>query len=109
MRWAFPITPTTGFFISPFSVLLPANHSTIMPVEGSRINIGARGAECHFRESGQASDRLWRQRTAVTQLDRGPNLSKDWAKCHAVKGIDVTIPVDRRLQARSDLAWAISV
>jgi predicted PurR-regulated permease PerM len=36
-------------------------------------------------------------------------LAKDWPVNHLRQGINVTGPADNRLQARNDLAWAISV
>jgi predicted PurR-regulated permease PerM len=42
-------------------------------------------------------------------LDPGRVLAKDWLRNVLQEGINVTGPADNRLQARSDLAWAISV
>jgi len=50
-----------------------------------------------------------RQTGACSQLDPGRVLAKDWRNDILREGINVTGPADNRLQARNDLAWAISV
>jgi len=63
MRWALPMTPTTGRFIAldPF---LP-REAQIMPASQARINIGTRGAAMPFQDNLQQS----RQTGAAMPLD----------------------------------------
>jgi predicted PurR-regulated permease PerM len=50
-----------------------------------------------------------RQTGSFGLLDPGGVLAKDWPGNRYREGINVTGPADNRLQARYDLAWAISV
>jgi predicted PurR-regulated permease PerM len=50
-----------------------------------------------------------RQTGTPSPLDPGGVLAKEWPQTLASEGINVTASADDRLQARNDLAWAISV
>ena len=77
-----------------------------MPVAAGGINIPLRGAAMLFRRTPWG----WSRQTGASgRLDPGRILTKECGQSIAWKGPDVTTPLDERLKARADLAWAITV
>jgi predicted PurR-regulated permease PerM len=76
-----------------------------MPLAAGRINILLRGAAMLFRRAGGRSRVKPARPARLIPAAFGERVRRSipW------KGPDVTTPLDERLQARADLAWAISV